>query len=50
MIVLVSFIQSKQMTVTRDKKETELRARGRHDPCVVPRGKSVGLWSKRNLF
>lgn len=31
------FIQSKQKTVTRDKKETELRARGRHDPCVVPR-------------
>lgn len=32
-----STITTKQMTVTRDKKETELRARGRHDPCVVPR-------------
>lgn len=32
-----STITSKQKTVTRDKKETELRARGRHDPCVVPR-------------
>ncbi|KAM0070738.1 putative chorismate synthase [Helianthus debilis subsp. tardiflorus] len=30
-------IQRKQNTVTRDKKETELIARGRHDPCVVPR-------------
>ncbi|CAL5209232.1 unnamed protein product [Lathyrus oleraceus] len=28
---------SKQSTVTRDKKETDLIARGRHDPCVVPR-------------
>lgn len=25
--------------MTRDKKDTELIARGRHDPCVVPRGK-----------
>lgn len=32
------FLQKKQHTVTRDKKETELIARGRHDPCVVPRG------------
>ncbi|KAJ4720807.1 Chorismate synthase [Melia azedarach] len=32
-----STIGRKQHTVTRDKKETELRARGRHDPCVVPR-------------
>jgi len=32
-----STITTKQITVTRDKKETELRARGRHDPCVVPR-------------
>ncbi|CAM6094985.1 unnamed protein product [Calypogeia fissa] len=32
-----STITSKQRTVTRDKQETELRARGRHDPCVVPR-------------
>lgn len=30
-------LQRKQHTVTRDKKETELIARGRHDPCVVPR-------------
>ncbi|KAK6137769.1 hypothetical protein DH2020_028488 [Rehmannia glutinosa] len=27
----------KQNTVTRDKHDTELIARGRHDPCVVPR-------------
>ncbi|PIN09701.1 Chorismate synthase [Handroanthus impetiginosus] len=27
----------KQHTVTRDKRETELVVRGRHDPCVVPR-------------
>ncbi|KAL3684245.1 hypothetical protein R1sor_002267 [Riccia sorocarpa] len=32
-----STITSIQRTVTRDKQETELRARGRHDPCVVPR-------------
>ncbi|KAJ9159945.1 hypothetical protein P3X46_025395 [Hevea brasiliensis] len=32
-----STIGRKQQTVTRDKKETELIARGRHDPCVVPR-------------
>ncbi|KAI7739620.1 hypothetical protein M8C21_003643 [Ambrosia artemisiifolia] len=32
-----STISRKQNTVTRDKKETELTARGRHDPCVVPR-------------
>ncbi|XP_061347035.1 chorismate synthase, chloroplastic [Gastrolobium bilobum] len=32
-----STIGKKQFTVTRDKKETELIARGRHDPCVVPR-------------
>ncbi|CAN6704827.1 unnamed protein product [Malus baccata var. baccata] len=30
-------IGKKQNTVTRDKKEIELIARGRHDPCVVPR-------------
>ena len=24
-------------TVTRDGKETELRGKGRHDPCVLPR-------------
>ncbi|XP_031483266.1 chorismate synthase 2, chloroplastic [Nymphaea colorata] len=32
-----STIAKKQNTVTRDKHETELLARGRHDPCVVPR-------------
>ncbi|KAG2440016.1 hypothetical protein HXX76_004133 [Chlamydomonas incerta] len=32
-----STIGIKQNTVTRDGQETELRARGRHDPCVVPR-------------
>jgi chorismate synthase len=26
-----------QQTVTRDHEETTLRARGRHDPCVLPR-------------
>jgi len=30
-------IGKKQHTVTRDREETELIARGRHDPCVVPR-------------
>ncbi|KAJ4771826.1 Chorismate synthase [Rhynchospora pubera] len=30
-------IGKKQYTVTRDREETELIARGRHDPCVVPR-------------
>ncbi|XVF23646.1 hypothetical protein REPUB_Repub13aG0057100 [Reevesia pubescens] len=30
-------IGRKQQTVTREKKELELIARGRHDPCVVPR-------------
>jgi len=32
-----STISLPQRTVTRDGEETELRARGRHDPCVVPR-------------
>lgn len=32
-----STISRRQNTVTRDKEETELIARGRHDPCVVPR-------------
>jgi chorismate synthase len=32
-----STISQKQQTVTRDKNDTELIARGRHDPCVVPR-------------
>ncbi|KAK8662301.1 hypothetical protein V6N13_091885 [Hibiscus sabdariffa] len=30
-------ISKKQNTVNREKKEIELIARGRHDPCVVPR-------------
>ena len=32
-----STITQPQRTVTRALQETELRARGRHDPCVVPR-------------
>ncbi|XP_021767566.1 chorismate synthase 1, chloroplastic-like isoform X1 [Chenopodium quinoa] len=32
-----STITKKQHTVTRNKEDTELIARGRHDPCVVPR-------------
>lgn len=32
-----STISRKQATVSRDGKDVELRARGRHDPCVVPR-------------
>ena len=27
--------------MTREKEEIELIARGRHDPCVVPRGISL---------
>ncbi|KAL7109454.1 hypothetical protein ACP275_06G176100 [Erythranthe tilingii] len=30
-------IFKKQNTVTRDKHDTELTTRGRHDPCVAPR-------------
>lgn len=32
-----STIGKNQKTVDRDGINTELRARGRHDPCVVPR-------------
>ncbi|MEW5309040.1 MAG: hypothetical protein WDW38_000952 [Sanguina aurantia] len=32
-----STIGIKQQTVTRDGTETDIRARGRHDACVVPR-------------
>ena len=32
-----STVSQTQNTVTRAGQETELRARGRHDPCVVPR-------------
>lgn len=35
-------LQTKQKTVTREGEDTELRAKGRHDPCVVPRGKVAG--------
>ncbi|KAI4351392.1 hypothetical protein L6164_005761 [Bauhinia variegata] len=34
-------IGKKQHTVTREKKETELIQRGRHDPCVAPRAVPV---------
>ncbi|WP_017658787.1 chorismate synthase [Baaleninema simplex] len=30
-------IRKEQKTVTRDREETVLAARGRHDPCVLPR-------------
>lgn len=30
-------ILTKQNTVSKEKKEIEFRARGRHDPCVLPR-------------
>src|SRR5205085_3869796 len=30
-------IAREQKTVTSDKKQTQLAARGRHDPCVLPR-------------
>ena len=30
-------IRLTQATVTRDGKEVELRGKGRHDPCVLPR-------------
>jgi len=32
-----STVRKPQRTVTRDGRETVLEARGRHDPCVVPR-------------
>jgi chorismate synthase len=32
-----STIASEQKTVTTSREETELAARGRHDPCVLPR-------------
>jgi len=32
-----STIGQEQSTVTRDGEETKLRAKGRHDPCVLPR-------------
>ena len=34
-----STITQAQNTVNRDGVETELKARGRHDPCVVPRAR-----------
>ena len=30
-------ISSPQQTVTRDNEPVELEAKGRHDPCVLPR-------------
>ncbi len=33
----VSTISQTQNTVTTDKKHTKLEAKGRHDPCVLPR-------------
>jgi chorismate synthase len=32
-----STITKPQSTVSREGEEVQLRARGRHDPCVVPR-------------
>lgn len=32
-----STIAKKQNTVSRDGEDVDLLARGRHDPCVVPR-------------
>jgi chorismate synthase len=34
-------IAHKQKTVTASRKETELAARGRHDPCVLPRAVAI---------
>lgn len=31
-------MQKKQMTVTRDKRETELTFPGSQEPCIAPRG------------
>ena len=45
----VHFLQIPQKTVNRDGKETELRARGRHDPCVVPRGEYMTLFETCEL-
>ena len=33
----VSTISQKQVTLDKDLKSVELEARGRHDPCVLPR-------------
>jgi len=37
----VSTIMKKQKTVDINKKEVELEASGRHDPCVLPRAVSI---------
>ncbi len=37
----VATIMKMQRTVTQEKKEVELEAHGRHDPCVVPRAVPV---------
>jgi hypothetical protein len=36
--MFISLFQKKQNTVSREHEDVELLARGRHDPCVVPRG------------
>jgi len=37
----VATLLKKQATVTRNGEDTVLLARGRHDPCVVPRAVPV---------
>lgn len=37
----VATITKRQETVTRDGKEVQLEAHGRHDPCVIPRAVPV---------
>jgi hypothetical protein len=37
MLLFFSFDTTPQSTVTRDGQEVELRGKGRHDPCVLPR-------------
>ena len=34
-------ILKEQDTVTKDKKNTKLKAKGRHDPCVLPRAVAI---------
>ncbi|KAI3951974.1 hypothetical protein MKW92_033793 [Papaver armeniacum] len=45
-----SAILMEQRTVTRDKQEIQLRARGRHDPCVVPRDQLMAHHAHCALF
>ena len=37
----VSTIKKSQKTVSKEGKDTELAAVGRHDPCVLPRAVSI---------